>query len=221
MVIEETREKIVNAATELFMHEGCKRVTMDQIASHMHISKRTLYESFLNKEELLEACMDKVYAIINTNRQRLTSQVEEPMLLALFLMRNAVDINHRYGTFLNDIERYYPEIHRRYLEVHSNCFRAGVMNSLLEAQQRNLLRPNINLVEISETMTKIMRMLPKDDIVDRESHIKHINELGFTFIRGLMTTEAICQYDEQEETFREIINKQSPLMENDPATESL
>lgn len=47
------RENITDYAMNMFKKRGIKGVTMDEIASSMGISKRTIYEVFENKEELL------------------------------------------------------------------------------------------------------------------------------------------------------------------------
>ena len=47
------RSKIVRCAAELFMRHGVRDVKMDDIAHHLSISKRTLYEIYCNKEDLL------------------------------------------------------------------------------------------------------------------------------------------------------------------------
>ncbi|MEA5126561.1 MAG: TetR/AcrR family transcriptional regulator [Proteiniphilum sp.] len=45
----ELNERIIEKAGELFRKYGIKNVSMDEIASSMGISKRTLYENFKNK----------------------------------------------------------------------------------------------------------------------------------------------------------------------------
>ena len=48
--------KIMHVAMREFRRCGVKAVKMDDIASRLSISKRTLYEIFSNKEELLLDC---------------------------------------------------------------------------------------------------------------------------------------------------------------------
>ena len=50
---DEVRNLILNAALEQFMSKGIKEVKMDDIASLLSVSKRTIYELFSDKEELL------------------------------------------------------------------------------------------------------------------------------------------------------------------------
>ena len=56
MTDEVLQSKIIKLATIQFQKLGCKRITMDHLAADLHISKRTLYEIFAAKEDLLLAC---------------------------------------------------------------------------------------------------------------------------------------------------------------------
>lgn len=56
---QELKGKILVAAMSLFKREGIKRVKMDDIAQALSISKRTLYEIYENKEQLL--CEGVIY----------------------------------------------------------------------------------------------------------------------------------------------------------------
>lgn len=50
---DETRKLIVETAMQLFWEKGIKEVKMDDIASFLSVSKRTIYELFEDKEQLL------------------------------------------------------------------------------------------------------------------------------------------------------------------------
>ena len=49
----ESRERIIEGAADLFKTYGIKSVTMDLLANHLGMSKRTIYEIFSDKDELL------------------------------------------------------------------------------------------------------------------------------------------------------------------------
>ena len=53
----ELRERIIETAVKAFAAQGIKSITMDDIATSLGISKRTLYEVFPDKETLLEECI--------------------------------------------------------------------------------------------------------------------------------------------------------------------
>ena len=58
---EEIRKRIVKGASYLFFEKGVKEVKMDDIARHLAISKRTIYEQFSDKEQLLKECIKFIY----------------------------------------------------------------------------------------------------------------------------------------------------------------
>lgn len=59
---KEIKEKILQLATTMFFQHGIRKVKMDDIANHLKISKRTLYELYQNKETCF---MKFLYSIIN------------------------------------------------------------------------------------------------------------------------------------------------------------
>jgi len=62
---EVLREQIIVAASQLFRTNGIRSVKMDDIADSVSCSKRTLYELFSDKEELLISVLDYVSEITN------------------------------------------------------------------------------------------------------------------------------------------------------------
>ena len=56
----ETRDRIISKSIELFVRFGIRYVTMDQIAAELGISKRTIYELFKDKDDLLLQCIEEM-----------------------------------------------------------------------------------------------------------------------------------------------------------------
>ena len=52
----EPKERILAGAEELFNKHGIKRVTMDEIAQHLSVSKKTIYLYFQEKDDLVDDC---------------------------------------------------------------------------------------------------------------------------------------------------------------------
>src|SRR3954466_12358088 len=53
----ETKDRVLQGAEELFFRYGIKSVTMDDIAKHLAISKKTIYQFFEDKNEMVETLM--------------------------------------------------------------------------------------------------------------------------------------------------------------------
>ena len=55
------RNKILETSSDKFIQFGFKSITMDDIATTLTISKKTIYEHFDNKTDLVDACVDFVF----------------------------------------------------------------------------------------------------------------------------------------------------------------
>lgn len=206
MTVEHTREKIVKNATELFLKYGCKRVTMDNISSYMHISKRTLYENFSTKEELLKACLQSFYDEYAANKQKLRNLIDDPIMIVLFFLHNTAGVNNKYGTFIDDVHRYYPQLHHDFETLYRKHYQEELADSLKDAKQKGIIRQNTDIARTFNIISTIMQSSNNvDSPEDRKEWLKYSKETCHTFIRGLLTAEAIARYDAQEEDFRQAI----------------
>jgi len=55
----DTRQKILEAAYDLFWRQGFLRVSMDDIAARAGLTKRTLYQHFRSKDDLIAAALSR------------------------------------------------------------------------------------------------------------------------------------------------------------------
>lgn len=55
----DSKDRILSAAYELFSRYGIKSVTMDDIAKHLSISKKTIYQSFRDKDEVVHTLLER------------------------------------------------------------------------------------------------------------------------------------------------------------------
>jgi len=68
------KDKIIKKATDMFLKLGFKSVTMDDIASEMCISKKTIYKYFSNKEKLIEEGTEVVHQKIHLLMDNIVAQ---------------------------------------------------------------------------------------------------------------------------------------------------
>ena len=206
MANNETRDRIVESAIELFNRNGCKGVTMDDIAGSIHISKRTLYEVFANKNELVLACLKQVHCEIGQVRLEMFQKTDEPFLMTLYIMRTAALTNVRYSRLLLDAEKYYPELNEKLLNSFSSKLRSMLTTMFEEASARGDLRDGVDIgLAVDMIVMSIMRGSHNTTLSEDESG-KRLRETCFTFLRGLLSIPAIERYDRNEEEFKKIVN---------------
>lgn len=102
-----TKEEIIRTTQALIARNGIRAVRVDEIAQTLGISKRTLYEMFVDKDGLVSACLD---AMRRQQRQRILAfrrrRSGNALVRALHLLNEYVDVLYVVGErFLTDVRR--------------------------------------------------------------------------------------------------------------------
>jgi len=101
--------RIIEAATDRFMDAGLYKVTMDEIASDLRMSKKTVYKFFPSKEDLLKAIVHTMLKKIESEVQAITTSeksFEEKFISILNLVGKILRRLSR--PFMTDIQRFAP-----------------------------------------------------------------------------------------------------------------
>lgn len=101
------KEKILEAATPMFYQHGIRKVKMDDIAKRLRISKRTVYEIYADKEDLL---LEFLQHSDEANRQKM-KRLDVPGtnvidIIILFFKQKAEEVSRINPVFFEDMQRY-------------------------------------------------------------------------------------------------------------------
>lgn len=102
-----TKEEIIRTTQEFISRNGIRAVRVDEIAQTLGISKRTLYEMFTDKNDLIGACLD---AMRNEQQQQIVAcrkrRGGNPLQKALRLMNQYIENLYKVDhSFLSDLRR--------------------------------------------------------------------------------------------------------------------
>ncbi len=108
----ETEAKILDVAYDLFLKQGYKNTTMDDIAQDLSMSKKTLYKYFPGKMELLASCFDILKNKLSLKVETVVSNPYLPFTSKLksMLSVTAKDLAPINGELLSDLREHAPEI---------------------------------------------------------------------------------------------------------------
>ena len=162
------REKILNTSNELFLTLGFKSVTMDDIASKMGISKKTIYTYFTTKNDLVHDCVMDTFNQISEGIDLICEIGNDP-IVQLFAIKNFV-LNHlksEKSSPLFQLKKYYPaffyELQRKQFEVMEEY----IHENLRKGIAINLFRKKLDVDFITRiyfsgiTMIKDIELFPK------------------------------------------------------------
>jgi AcrR family transcriptional regulator len=138
--------KIIDKATEMYLTLGFKSVTMDDIASGMVISKKTIYLHFENKNDLVEAVTMNLFESISCGIDEILTlnqnPIEELFTIKDFVMKN---LKNESVSPIYQLQKYYPQIHKTLMSRQFAKMGDCVIDNLKKGINQGLFRDDINL----------------------------------------------------------------------------
>ena len=138
-------ERILKGSEELILQSGVRSVTMDDIARNLGISKKTIYHYFTDKNELINALVDKR---LNEDREQMCSLISssENMIEELVTMtKGAEDVFSRINPIVvHDLQKYYPDAWTRFQIFKVDFLINTLEKLLLKGIQQGYIRPDVD-----------------------------------------------------------------------------
>ena len=151
------KELILEKTRELFLTIGFKSVTMDQIAFDMGISKKTIYNFFENKNELVKAVTSYMFNSITIGVTEIKKNSDNPINelydINLFLIKY---LKKESVSPLYQLEKYYPLIHKEINKKQFDFITKSTTGSLNNGIKLGLFRKDIKIDFISRLYFKGM-----------------------------------------------------------------
>ena len=139
----ELKERIIATATEAFTTKGIKSITMDDIAAALGISKRTLYEVFVDKESLLKDCILTVQAERDQYLQEVYEQSHNVLEVILAVFQKSIEMFHKTNKrFFEDIKKY-PKVYNM-MKERSESDSEKTMSFFMLGVEQGIFRSDVN-----------------------------------------------------------------------------
>lgn len=150
----ENKERVLATALKMFLKSGLRAVRMDDIAYECGISKRTLYELFENREELIEAALETATSVIKQCESEASKRAENILHAFWLVFTDTKSSNCAINsTIVEELRRYYPQIMERLLIKHHEEIVIHTREKLTEGVENGLIMPNLNLDFFSRALT--------------------------------------------------------------------
>ena len=140
------RHKILETSNELFLNLGFKSVTMDEIASKMGVSKKTIYKYFDNKTDLVAAVTDYMFDTVSCGIDGICAlqmnPIEEIFSIKRFIMKHLKD---EKSSPQYQLQKYYPKIYASLTQKQFDVMQVCVLSNLKKGIDLGLYREGIDL----------------------------------------------------------------------------
>jgi TetR/AcrR family transcriptional regulator, cholesterol catabolism regulator len=184
--------KILTASAELFSQYGFKTITMDDIARRAGISKKTLYQHFANKQEVV-----KESVVWHKNNTRETCEANlrgaENAIEGMVRMLAFFDDMHKRinPMALFEMQRFFPDAYQNFRDMLMERDVLMIRDNIQQGIKEGVYREEVNadLMARYRLETSMLILQPNLLVNDRNSLISVALEIGEHFLYGIMTAK--------------------------------
>lgn len=202
--------KILTVATESFRQYGFKTITMDDIARKAGISKKTLYQHFTSKAEVVKAAIvwhqqhiqDYFIEIINNSENAVEGLVRVNAVMAqMFRQINPLA--------LLELQRFFPEAYAVFRTKLLDKDIAAIRDNIISGMEEGLYRPGLDADLLARYRVEGCLLSFQPDSLLMDAHHPHLvtEAVMENFLYGLLTPKGEKLYQKYSEKYLKDIPK--------------
>ena len=211
--IEEIKTRIVSGAMQLFMKYGIRSVTMDDIARHLGMSKKTIYQGFADKDQIvlevtkLHQCMweEKANHFADTSAHA----IEELLRFSVVFRDQMKQMN---PALMFDLFKYHREAWQDWLAYKVKVIKQKIVDTLNRGIREGFFRSDLNVDVLATFRLEQIEMAFNDSIFPHNQYnLEEVQmQLFDHFICGCLTRKGKDLYEESKRKLFE--QELSPLI---------
>jgi TetR/AcrR family transcriptional regulator, cholesterol catabolism regulator len=203
------KDKIIKGSEDLFTRYGVRSISMDDIARHLSVSKKTLYQHFTDKEDIVtmacKAHLDRNKRDFEMIRSQAKNAIEELALLSISLKRSLENMN---PSLLFDLQKYHPRAWRVWLDHKHKHIRESVVRNIKQGIGEGYYRPEINAEIVASMRLELVQLVFDEEVFPKDKFkLADVQmEVFDHFVYGLVTEKGRKLYQK----YKEKVNNHQP-----------
>jgi AcrR family transcriptional regulator len=190
----EIKERILVKANDLFMRYGIRSITMDEIAAQLGISKKTIYQFFTDKDEMVEGVVDAHIRENETKCDSFRSNAQDAVheiFVAVGEMEEMLKAMN--PLIMYDLEKHHPKSHRKFRDHIQRFMYQVLRDNLRRGIAEGLYRPEINEDIVAKHRLESAFMCFNQDVFPHNKYrISEVcRELAMLFLYGIATSKGV------------------------------
>jgi AcrR family transcriptional regulator len=203
-------ELIINKAKELFFFYGVKSVSMDDLAKAAGISKKTIYQYFSDKNQVLDSVIDR---LIDDHSQRfLKCHKESGDAVEEVINQSTAPFNLLAGisySFFYELEKSFPAAWEKLMEYRQKTVLPAILKNIKRGIQEGHFRADIHISFVAQVRLQQLNTALNPEVlgVSGSDPINVMNEFTGFYLHGITTEKGkklINSYLKSKNEFFEI-----------------
>ncbi|MCU0383503.1 MAG: TetR/AcrR family transcriptional regulator [Cyclobacteriaceae bacterium] len=199
------KEKILKSSEALLTRYGTRSISMDDIARHVGVSKKTLYQHFADKEDLVTEvcfvalkCDQEEYEKIEATAE---NAIDELVKISLVMKKHMAETN---PTLIFDLQKFHPRAWSVWTDFKEKYIRQSVVRNLKQGKREGFFREDINPEMLAILRLQVMEMAFNPELFPKDQfYLSQIQAMLFDhFIYGIVTDKGRKLYDKLKKQFQ-------------------
>jgi TetR/AcrR family transcriptional regulator, cholesterol catabolism regulator len=191
----EQQEDYTSKITDIFMRYGVKSVTMDDLSRELGISKKTLYQFFSDKEDLVRKVVTQMIAgqkcgIDQMLDQRGMNAIDHLLNMSRFIASHLKTLN---PAMIYDLQKYYPKVWEEMVEFKQQNIFHYIMDNIRLGIEEGLYLDDINYEIIANAYVSRLEMYSRGEMkgLEKFSFDEIFNTLFIYHVRGISNNKGL------------------------------
>lgn len=183
------KEHILTEADNLFCQYGIKSVTMDDIAKHLGISKKTFYLHFKDKNELVFTMIRKRMELQNCMMEESSKKAENAIQETFIAVTEMQGLLSNLNPMLfYDLKKYHPEAWALFKSFKEKGMMAVISQNIQRGINEGYYRKNLNIEVLAKIrVDQVDSILFQNSLGNKYSLLDAMTEVTEHFMYGLCT----------------------------------
>ena len=188
------KEDIIQKATDLFLNYGFKSVTMDDIASELGISKKTIYAHFNTKNDLVDATTMSLFEVISEEINQICALEKNP-IEEIYDIKQTI-MGHLKNEKMSpqyQLQKYYPKTFNTLKQKQYDMMQTCVHQNLARGVEIGVYRKSIDIPFISKIYFYTLLTIRNNEYFPlREYSLSELLEQFYEYhLRGICTPKGL------------------------------
>ena len=198
--MDDKKDYILKQISELYLKFGIKSITMDDVANEFGISKKTLYQYFDDKADLVQQVID---CYLKSSAFDLGGKSDGNAIDRYFALRAHIlqVMKYMHSNIEFDLKKLYPQLYQKVYKVKRERIYSSTVENMNKGINEGLYRSDIDSVIIAKLQVgKILYTLDPQNEIFTESELMNIETFDTImeyFMYSVCTEKGIEYYKEQ------------------------
>jgi len=197
--MDEKFKEILEGAMTIFMRIGIRSVSIDDIAHELKIAKKTIYQYFKNKEEIVMAMLNLVIEKEEQSFHKLKEMTSNNAIDMLLGVSQEVSNNFKEvkPSHVFDLRKYYPRQFEDFWKIKRELVLKRIKDNLNQGVKENLFRNDMNIDLVADLYTRRLEEfhMVEDELYTKYSFDDIFKTMFENHIRGISNENGIKYFE--------------------------